>query len=104
MNDDLLERIRMLESLCENMKLEVASLKEENQKLKTQNNKDNKIENANRTIYETDEEKVAAETGWIVEKRKSKKRKAESSPEIIQIIQPISNKKLEKTSKTMRHN
>ena len=78
------------------MKLEVASLKEENQKLKTQNNKDNKIENANKTIYETDEEEVAAETGWIVEKRKSKKRKAESSPEIIQIIQPISTKKLEK--------
>ena len=74
----------------------MASLKEENQKLKTQNNTDNKIENANKTIYETDEEEVAAETGWIVEKRKSKKRKAESSPEIIQIIQPISNKKLEK--------
>ena len=43
-NNDLLERIRMLESLCENMKLEVASLKEENEKLKTQNNKDNKFE------------------------------------------------------------
>ena len=54
--NDLLERIRMLESLCENMKLEVASLKEENQKLKTQNNKDNKIDNANKTIYETDDE------------------------------------------------
>ena len=53
----------------------VLLLKNKNAMLRNQN-----VVDDTKIIYETDEEDLAAETGWILQKRHIKNRKAESSP------------------------
>ena len=82
-NQQLLERMSPLEAFIKNMKAEIIALKKENSDLKKEvfMPVDNVL-NANQVLYETDEEDLGKETNWIRQKRNSKKRKAESSPEI----------------------
>ena len=89
------ERLSMLEKMCETLRKQVDDLQLENQRLKDslrKNSKENYILNENKNSMEvefiTDEEELAHETEWIVQKNKNKrknnpkKRKAESSPEM----------------------
>ena len=64
------------------MQTEITSLKAENKILKSENLllKPKSVENDE---YSTDEEELSQETNWIIQKRNPKKRKAESSPEIV---------------------
>lgn len=78
--------------MCEALQKQVDDLKIENQKLKEalkKNEKNNdlqmEIEASSVDDYHTDEDELARETEWILRKNKkknSKKRKAESSPEM----------------------
>ena len=70
------------------MKNEIENLKAENLALKNNTRKENKKSKENDNIekpltvhYETDEDELSVETGWILNKRPSKKRKALNSPE-----------------------
>lgn len=80
---ELTKKVNYLEAQCNELKCENKSLKDENRKLK-QN--DSLIKNLNtddeKSVSEfyTDEEELSKETDWILKKRPSKKRKAESSP------------------------
>lgn len=88
----IIERLIKFEKLCETLQKQVDDLKIENQRLKeslTSNAKSNdlhmEIETAPATEFHTDEEELARETEWILQKNKkrtTKKRKAESSPEM----------------------
>lgn len=82
-----------LESLCEKLQRELSTLKEENLRLKG-NPYPNQCQTPKGTKpksnfeYLTDEEELTRETDWIVKKSKnnrSKKRKAESSPEVVEV-------------------
>lgn len=97
-NKSLQARIIQIEELCRNLKQEIVSLKAENMKLR--NNRGNTP--SKQTEYFTDEEDLSRETDWILKKNKRvhKKRKAESSPEILN--EPLEDKiegDVKKTSK-----
>ena len=78
-NQQLLERLNNLEIILKNMNIEISSLKAENEKLKNENmpKLPNEVDE-----YQTDDDELSRETNWILQKRKSKKRKAENSPEV----------------------
>lgn len=91
-NADLRNKLTVMEGMLTQLQAQVSRLMQENVELKTalgkmrQTNETNMCgsENTDRAkIYETDEEELERETDWIIKtnKRKTKKRKAESSPE-----------------------
>lgn len=93
----LVNKISSLEQLCTTMQNEIALLRVENNALKQKY----AIENQSAAVlidqYTTDEEEVAKETNWIVAGRKSKKRKAESSPEVNEISNLENSKEKQKS-------
>lgn len=88
----IIEKLNKFEKLCETLQKQVDDLKLENQRLKeslTSKAKDTDppmdIETPSVTEFHTDEEELARETEWILQrnkKRNAKKRKAEHSPEV----------------------
>ena len=93
----ILLKINKYEKLCEALQKHVNHLKYENQRLTQIISKNDISKNTSKesqtpilltkpsNIYHTDDEDLAHETEWIVQKHKkrtSKKRKAESSPEL----------------------
>lgn len=88
----IIERLNMFEKMCEALQKQVDDLKSENQSLKEALMKNEKyndlqmeIETPSVIEFHTDEEELARETEWILSKNKkknTKKRKAESSPEM----------------------
>lgn len=82
------ERMNSYEKLCQSLQKQVDELKLENQRLKESLTKNDKsscvpMESTNSIEFHTDEEELAQETKWILQKNKNKssrKRKAESSP------------------------
>jgi hypothetical protein len=91
-NSDAMERMNMLERMCEALKKQVDDLQIENQKLKAtltikeyDNNHPAESKSPTVTEFHTDEEELALETEWIrnkIKRKPNKKRKAESSPEL----------------------
>ena len=74
--------LQSLETICQNLNCEENA---ENRQLKMgiSNPESSLYENQNFDVhYITDEDDLATETEWIIKKRRSKKRKAETSPEI----------------------
>ena len=91
----LIARLASLELRLSDMQFEIHSLKEENATLR----RENLLLKAKPPVcqYETDEDELANETNWILQKRNPKKRKAASSPD-------ISPQKVEDTSKKNKNN
>lgn len=89
---NVMERLNMFEKMCENLKKQVDDLTIENRRLKEslKNNDHVKNSSTERELpttmeFNTDEEELALETEWTLNKNKkkpTKKRKAESSPEL----------------------
>lgn len=98
-NSGIISRLNMFEKMCENLQKQVEHLKKENQLLKDSLNANGRSEiNLSKPVtenvmdYHTDEEELARETDWILckgKKKASKKRKAESSPDIESVSVPI---------------
>ena len=81
----LLRKLQSLETICQNLNCEISALKAENRQLKMGISNPESSFNGNQKVdvhYITDEDDFATETEWIIKKRTSKKRKAETSPEI----------------------
>ena len=81
----LLRKLQSLETICQNLNCEISALKAENRQLKMGISNPESSLNENQKVdvhYITDEDDLATETEWIIKKRPSKKRKAETSPEI----------------------
>ncbi|XP_037955784.1 uncharacterized protein LOC119685542 [Teleopsis dalmanni] len=84
---DLQQKVIDLQVLCQQLKKENERLKTENANLKTEKDSNSlptscSVEKSQE--YVTDEEELAKETDWILKKsRPNKKRRAESSPEVI---------------------
>ena len=91
----LIARLASLELRLSDMQFEIHSLKEENATLR----RENLLLKPKPPVcqYETDEDELANETNWILQKRNPKKRKAASSPD-------ISPQKVEDTSKKNKNN
>lgn len=92
-NDELREKLKNIELLVLQLNKEIATLKKENNKLQEIQNsqkpdiQDNAKDSRNKgeQQYFTDEEELERETEWVLKKKRpSKKRKAETSPEIMQ--------------------
>ncbi len=90
-NMELWRRLQKMEQLFAKLSEEITYLKQENEKLKINRDSEDtskiEVSETNKINYYTDEDEVDRETNWIMQKkkkesRKSKKRKAESSPEI----------------------
>lgn len=84
-NNELRTKLEIMEKLYQELKKEVDLLREENMMLKTSHLQNRKASPPppNISQYETDEEELARETEGI-HRRPTKKRKAGSSPEVIQ--------------------
>lgn len=87
-NKELNLKLQEVQQVCFQLKNELRILREENLKLtackQVQFISDHSENNEQQPVFETDEEELAKETEWIRQKNKrSKKRKAESSPELI---------------------
>ena len=83
--------VKNLEDMCEDMK------RAENSQLKMQDGSKALHSKNIDHQFETDEEKLAAETEWILKKNLSKNRKASKSPEVV-------NKPAKKASKNGSYN
>lgn len=91
-NSDIISRLSMFEKMCENLQKQVEDLQKENQLLKNSLKINKRREThlkdpgiPSTPEFHTDEEELARETDWILcksKKKNTKKRKAESSPEI----------------------
>lgn len=113
-NVELLDRVKQLEKFCSQLKEDNFRLQIENEKLKSnfkngdkneneENNENNDENSVHRQInneqstsqthhvYETDEEELARETEWIVNKNKkaNKKRNPKPSPEMVTQSHPV---------------
>ena len=70
-NQQLLERMSVLEALINNFRAEIIALIKENSELKNDEVMSvNNALNANQVVFETDEEDLAKETNWIRQKTK----------------------------------
>ena len=81
----LLRKLQSLETICQKINSEIFALKAENRQLEMGISNPESSLNENQKVdvhYITDEDDLATETEWIIKKRPSKKRKAETSPEI----------------------
>nr|AMS38374.1 hypothetical protein [Bactrocera tryoni] len=85
----LLERIKKIETLNNELKNENATLKLQNENLKKSltkyTNETSSSPSKSTFVAETDEEELEKETNWLLKKKKSresKKRKADSSPDV----------------------
>lgn len=79
----LIKKVNELDLIIISLKSEIEKLNAENLALKNtlKENKNDNIEKHQTVHFETDEDELAIETDWILNKRQSKKRKAVNSPE-----------------------
>lgn len=82
-DSEILKKLKMFENMCENLQKQVDDLKKENHELKISLQQFTDQNTPKPAEFHTDEEELARETDWILNKpRKAKKRKADRSPDI----------------------
>lgn len=107
-NAAIIEKLNMFERLCETLQKQVNDLKTENQRLRESitNNVINPMEIATVGEFQTDEEELAQETEWILHKNKkknvTKKRKAESPPDIEKFTKSSKSASVQETVVVMK--